>query len=71
MRKAVRVTTELVGACEVYTLQPRPPPCGRVVLYLHGGVYCRPIAKQHWSFLQWLVGEEGCTVIVPLYPLIG
>ncbi len=40
-----------------------------MVLYLHGGAYCRPIAKQHWSFLQWLVDEEGCTVIVPLYPL--
>lgn len=69
MRQAVDVSTEWVGACEVYTLRPRSQPSGRVVLYLHGGAYCRPITKEHWSFLKWMVVEERCTVVAPLYPL--
>lgn len=69
MREAVDVKAEQIGACEVYTLQPRSQPSGRVVLYLHGGAYCRPITKHHWSFLQRLVVEERSTVVVPLYPL--
>jgi monoterpene epsilon-lactone hydrolase len=69
VQKAVDVTTHTVGRCEVYTLQPRSEPSGRVVLYLHGGAYCRPITQYHWSLLKWLVADERCTVIVPLYPL--
>lgn len=67
--QAVNVGKDTVGACEVYTLQPRLQPSGRVVLYLHGGAYCRPITPQHWSLLRWLAEQERCTVIVPLYPL--
>lgn len=69
MLQAVDVMTDRVGACEVYTLQARSQSSGRVVLYLHGGAYCRPITKEHWSFLEWMVAEERCTVIAPLYPL--
>lgn len=69
MHESVDVSTETVGACEVYTLRPRSLPSGRVVLYLHGGAYCRPITQYHWSLLTRLVEEEGCTVVVPLYPL--
>lgn len=55
---------------EVYTLQPHKlSPAQPVFLYLHGGAYCRPITTHHWHFLQWLVTEHHCTVIVPLYPL--
>ncbi|HVO23471.1 MAG TPA: alpha/beta hydrolase [Candidatus Margulisiibacteriota bacterium] len=67
--RTVNVEAERVGACEVYTLRPRSQSSGQVVLYLHGGAYCRPITPQHWSFLRWLVADEGCTVVVPLYPL--
>lgn len=69
LRQVVNLETDNVASCEVYTLQPRSQPSGRVVLYLHGGAYCRPITPQHWSFLRWLAEQARCTVIVPLYPL--
>ncbi len=70
MFKSLDVQSEQVGPCEVFTLRPRlPRGSGPAVLYLHGGAYCRPITRHHWSFIEWLVAEQACTVIVPLYPL--
>ncbi|MCE4556834.1 alpha/beta hydrolase fold domain-containing protein [Roseateles cellulosilyticus] len=64
------VESEKVGSCPVYTLRPLDAPQGgKNILYLHGGAYCRPITRQHWSLLEWLVKDLGCTVMVPLYPL--
>jgi monoterpene epsilon-lactone hydrolase len=68
--KALDVSSERVGACDVYTLRSHATTANAsIFLYLHGGAYCRPITRQHWSFLHWLVEDQGCTVMVPLYPL--
>lgn len=70
MQKAVNIRTEQVEGCEVYILKPRSSRVEpQVILYLHGGAYCRPITSHHWSFLEWLVLDQACTVVVPLYPL--
>lgn len=69
MRQQLSIDTRRVGRCTVHTLQPRGRTADRVVFYVHGGAYCRPITRHHWSFLQWLAAEEGCTIVVPLYPL--
>lgn len=47
-------------------LKPRKlSPDSPVMLYLHGGAYCRPITSHHWRFLQWLVTAHECVVVVP------
>lgn len=69
MSRSMDIALERVLGREVYTLRPRSGSRGQVILYLHGGAYCRPITRHHWSLLQWLVAEHGGTVVVPLYPL--
>ncbi|NUN62927.1 MAG: alpha/beta hydrolase [Burkholderiaceae bacterium] len=70
MYEQLDVRCESMEGCEVYTLQPRSCPADvKTVLYLHGGAYCRPITRYHWSLLQWLVKHLACRVVVPLYPL--
>lgn len=70
MQKTVQISAELVDGCVVYVLKPRSSRTEpQVILYLHGGAYCRPITSHHWSFLEWLVLDQACTVVVPLYPL--
>ncbi|MFM0289243.1 alpha/beta hydrolase fold domain-containing protein [Paraburkholderia megapolitana] len=62
--------TDILGrAC--YVLSPRSTVESTSlnhVLYLHGGGYVDPIHPAHWKFLQRLVHETGCRVVVPLYP---
>ncbi|MFI9561574.1 alpha/beta hydrolase [Nonomuraea endophytica] len=43
---------------------------GRNVLYVHGGGYMREIDNAQWSFVAKLVRRFGCTVTVPIYPLV-
>ncbi|MCX4160919.1 MULTISPECIES: alpha/beta hydrolase fold domain-containing protein [Paraburkholderia] len=65
----VEHTTILGKTC--YALSPSSavePTCLTQVLYLHGGGYVDPIHPAHWEFLQRLVYETGCRVVVPLYP---
>lgn len=60
--------TEELGRT-VYRLRPTVSAPRARVLYLHGGAYCRPITRFHWSFLGELVQRAGVEVVVPLYPL--
>lgn len=70
MCRDLEIGFEQIGAMEVYTLKPRKlSPDRPVMLYLHGGAYCRPITSHHWRFLLWLVTAHDCVVVVPLYPL--
>lgn len=69
MRKRLHVHTEQIAGCEVFTLKPKAGTAHETFLYLHGGAYVRPITPFHWAFLQWLVTNTACTVVVPLYPL--
>ena len=44
-------------------------PSERVVVYLHGGGYVQPIAKQHWDLIGKIARETSSTVFVPRYGL--
>lgn len=41
----------------------------RIVVYLHGGGYVQPIAKQHWDLIARIARESASTVMVPRYGL--
>lgn len=39
-----------------------------VIVYLYGGAYLLPPAKQHWLFLDRLAQRSGARILVPDYP---
>ena len=41
----------------------------RVIIYLHGGGYVNPIAKQHWELIEQLAVAGSAKVLVPRYGL--
>ncbi|MFJ3812563.1 alpha/beta hydrolase fold domain-containing protein [Streptomyces sp. NPDC090073] len=69
LRRSCRVTTETVDGHEVITLTPRSGPTGTQVIYLHGGVYVRPLVSAHWRIIEDLIRRTGATFVVPLYGL--
>jgi monoterpene epsilon-lactone hydrolase len=58
---------EVISGRDVYTLSPPEPK--RQLVYLHGGGYVQPIAKQHWQLATKIAREADCKVILPLYGL--
>jgi monoterpene epsilon-lactone hydrolase len=58
---------EVMSGRDVYTLSPPEPK--RQLVYLHGGGYVQPIAKQHWQLVTKIAREADCKVILPLYGL--
>lgn len=70
MSRRVKVEHQTVDGIEIYRISPHiPQPRQLNAFYLHGGAYIRPITSHHWRFIQALVEQAGCTIIVPLYPL--
>lgn len=56
---------------ECFTLAPKAGPSNSLqVLYYHGGGFVMQIGEPHWSFALMLLERLGCTVTVPLYPLV-
>lgn len=51
----------------LYEVQPEN--FQKVIIYLHGGGYVNPIAKQHWQLIQQLADETAAMVLVPRYGL--
>lgn len=41
----------------------------KLIVYLHGGGYVNPIAKQHWQLIEQLAVEGNAKVLVPRYGL--
>lgn len=58
---------EVISGRDVYTLSPPTPK--RQLVYLHGGGYVQPIARQHWQLVTKIAREADCKVILPLYGL--
>jgi monoterpene epsilon-lactone hydrolase len=58
---------EVISGRDVLTLSPPTPK--RQMVYLHGGGYVQPIAKQHWQLVTKIAREADCKVILPLYGL--
>ena len=54
-----------------FELNEITPPGGhdRVIIYLHGGGYVNPIAKQHWQLIEELAVSGASKVLVPRYGL--
>lgn len=69
MRRRLQVDWVMHDGCEIYTVAPRGPVPGPVVLYLHGGAYIHPTSALHWRFIAELVERLGATFVVPFYPL--
>lgn len=56
-----------VNGFSVYSV--RPPQEERVVVYIHGGGYVQPIAKQHWDLITKLARETNSRFEVVCYGL--
>ncbi|MFJ4034880.1 alpha/beta hydrolase fold domain-containing protein [Streptomyces griseoluteus] len=69
LRRSCRVSTGTVDGHEVITLTPRSGATGTEVIYLHGGVYVRPLVSAHWRIIATLIRRTGATFVVPLYGL--
>lgn len=56
------------GHC-YYIIKPLNNVGQKYILYLHGGGFVYEIMSFHWKFLERLIEELQCTIIVPIYPL--
>ena len=62
------IKTKVVGGFPLHLVKGASPS-ERVVVYLHGGGYVQPIAKQHWDLIAKIARETSSTVFVPRYGL--
>ena len=62
------IKTQVVGGFPLHVVKGASPS-ERVVVYLHGGGYVQPIAKQHWDLIGKIARETSSTVFVPRYGL--
>jgi acetyl esterase/lipase len=67
--KRLDIGVSEVDRRKVFTLNPRGPRSGPLILYLHGGAFSITFTSQHWRFLAWLAESARATVIAPDYPL--
>ena len=67
MLKKLSVTKSELSGFQLYQVQPSQ--IERVIIYLHGGGYVNPIAKQHWQLIEHLSLETSALVYVPRYGL--
>jgi epsilon-lactone hydrolase len=68
IHKQVRISSDFDFGFELNTVNP-PAKTKRVIIYLHGGGYVNPIAKQHWQLIAQLSVETEALVYVPRYGL--
>ena len=58
---------EVVDGFSLYRISPDSP--SQTVVYLHGGGYVQPIAKQHWDLITFLSRKTNSEFVVPCYGL--
>lgn len=66
--KQLQISSDYEFGFELNTVTPATSP-ERVIIYLHGGGYVNPIAKQHWQLIAQLALETNAIVMVPRYGL--
>ena len=62
------IKTKVVGGFPLHVVKGSSQS-ERVVVYLHGGGYVQPIAKQYWDLIAKIARETSSTVFVPRYGL--
>ena len=67
LTKKHEVTDHTLGSFCYYEVTPEA--FNKVVVYLHGGGYVNPIAKQHWQLIEQIATECNAKVLVPRYGL--
>ncbi|MFD4353317.1 alpha/beta hydrolase fold domain-containing protein [Nocardia sp. NPDC058518] len=68
LRRRQRVVVREAEGFAYYSVQPQNSSVDRVVMYLHGGAYIRPITRHHWALISRLA-DTGAQVEVPMYGL--
>jgi len=66
--RGLSIESSIVGGFPLHVVKSSNPS-ERVVVYLHGGGYVQPIAKQHWDLIGKIARETSSTVFVPRYGL--
>ena len=66
--RSLSIETKVVGGFPLHVVKGSSPS-QRVVVYLHGGGYVQPIAKQHWDLIGKIARETSSMVYVPRYGL--
>ena len=66
--RGLSIETKVVGGFPLHVVKSSSPS-ERVVVYLHGGGYVQPIAKQHWDLIGKIARDTSSTVFVPRYGL--
>ena len=66
--KGLELETKRLGGFELDIVRGKDNP-KRLVVYLHGGGYVQPIAKQHWELIGKIASETASVVFVPRYGL--
>ncbi|MEM7687811.1 MAG: alpha/beta hydrolase [Pseudomonadota bacterium] len=54
----------------VVTLHPKSGPGAWHMLYFHGGGFVLPMFKEHWPLAAAMVDRLGCSISLPLYPVV-
>ncbi|MEM6584148.1 MAG: alpha/beta hydrolase [Pseudomonadota bacterium] len=54
----------------VVTLHPKSAPGEWHMLYFHGGGFVLPMFKEHWPLAAAMVDRLGCSISLPLYPVV-
>ena len=66
--RELSIESSIVGGFPLHVVKGSSPSV-RAVVYLHGGGYVQPIAKQHWDLIGKIARETSSTVFVPRYGL--
>ncbi|MEL0319611.1 MAG: alpha/beta hydrolase [Aquiluna sp.] len=66
--KGLALETNELGGFQLDIFRSSSAP-QRAVIYLHGGGYVQPIAKQHWNLITQISRETRSVVYVPRYGL--
>jgi acetyl esterase/lipase len=68
-KKKFKVTCEVIENSNIFFISPKNAISVKKVLYLHGGSYVHTFVKQHWAFIEALIDNTRCSVVMPDYPL--
>ncbi|BCZ49078.1 esterase [Clostridium gelidum] len=63
------IKNDINGYC-YYIMKPLKDVGQKHILFLHGGGYVYEINIMHWEFLEKISDELGCTITIPIYPLL-